>query len=171
MGVSSSKVIIISPCGCCENLPTSRGGGRWQQQHERSYAPAMGWSCCTYLNIYPLDSKMIISIKMIYDGTFPNTYTQNGLRHIRAYMCISIYIYVCVCTYHVHITYLFIYLSIHPSIHPSSIYPCVFFSSKSLSQHMAKALQESMTMSCSQNVGSCHLYSPTGFNPKVPPPP
>ena len=88
------------------------------------------------------------------------THTHTGLRHIRAY--VYIYIYVCVyisCTYHI---YLFIYLSIHPSI-----YLCVFFPSKSLSQHMAKALQESMTMSCSQNVGSCHL-SPTGFNPKVP---
>ena len=88
------------------------------------------------------------------------THTHTGLRHIRAYVYIYIYVCVCVyisCTYHI---YLFIYLSIHPSI-------CVCFFLPSHFRNMAKALQESMTMSCSQNVGSCHL-SPTGFNPKVP---
>ena len=114
----------------------------------------MSWSFCTYLNIYPLDS---------HDYLYKNDLRWHISKHIHT-RALGIYghmyIYMCVCTYHVHI---------YPSIHPS-IYLCVFFSSKSLSQNMAKALQESMTMSCSQNVGSCHLYSPTGFNPKVPPP-
>ena len=116
----------------------------------------MGWSFCTYLNIYPLDS---------HDYLYKNDLRWHISKHIHTralgiYGHMYIYICVCVCTYHVHI--ISIYLFIHPSI-----YLCVFFPSKSLSQHMAKALQESMTMSCSQNVGSCHL-SPTGFNPKVP---